>query len=150
MKLGLYNVDHMSDSSLMCNVLNDKSTTTQYRLHEVSKSVTRIKQVCREEGGRIYHTHVTRNRNTMADAEANAAMDTCQPVPEAWNQGCDSDVYPTAEQTRAWKPMQPYPAPDVGRPDTVRDTNHIPPTNFRGYHTEMNEDTKACLKWFEE
>ena len=33
---GLYNVDHMSDSSLMCNVLNDKSKTTQYRLHEIA------------------------------------------------------------------------------------------------------------------
>ena len=77
-------------------------------------------------------------------------MGTCQPVLEAWNQGCDSDEYPTSEQTRAWKPMQPYPAPEVGRLDTVRDTNHIPPTNFRGYHTEMNEDTKACLKWLEE
>lgn len=50
-KRGLYNVDHMSDSSLMCNVLNGKSKTTQYRLHEIAKSVRRIKQVCREEGG---------------------------------------------------------------------------------------------------
>ena len=27
-KMGLYNVDHMSDSNIMCNILNDKSTTT--------------------------------------------------------------------------------------------------------------------------
>ena len=38
-RMGLYNVDHMSDSNIMCNILNDKSKTIQYRLHEISDSV---------------------------------------------------------------------------------------------------------------
>ena len=115
-KMGLYNVDHMSDSNIRCNILNDKSARAQCRLHEISKSIKRAKQICREACvcvcvGGVYYTHVTRNRNTVADAEANATMDTCQPMPEVWNTECDSSAYPTAELTRAWKPRQPYPTP---------------------------------------
>ena len=77
-------------------------------------------------------------------------MDTCQPVPEVWNTECDSLVYPMAEQIREWKPKHPHPIPDVARPTIATSTDRPAARVFRGYHSEMSEDTRRCMKWLDD
>ena len=156
-RMGIYNIDHLTDSNIMKNILNGKNQARQFRLYDTARAVERLKQVCVDEGGRVFHSHVTRNRNTVADAEANKAMDRCGPKPRVWNRTCDIDKFPTARTIKGWKPATPYELPEVSMPmvqGVDQDTNgqsEAPTVKmYQGYHTVMDAHTSEMLKWVRE
>jgi hypothetical protein len=151
--MGIYNIDHLTDSNIMKNILNGKNQARQFRLYDTARAVERLKQVCVDAGGRVFHSHVTRNRNTVADAEANKAMDRCGPKPKVWNRTCDIDSFPSAKTIRRWKPTTPYELPEVSMPmfqGEDQDTNgqsEVPTVKiYQGYHTVMDAHTSEMLK----
>ena len=154
--MGIYNIDHQTDSSLMKNILNGKNQARQYKLYDTAKGIERLKQVCVDSGGRVFHSHVTRKRNTIADAQANKAMDTCGPIPKVWNRTCEIEKFPTMGTIKKWRPIVQYNLPEVNRPvieggqKEQRAETATAVKQYRGYHTVMDSHTSEMLKWVRE
>ena len=101
---GIYNVHALTDSNLLASVLNGKTRSRSFAVYDTVQAIRRLVVVCVSKGGKVVFDHVTRNRNTVADAEANAAMDRQAPVASFWRCTCDIDRFPSVEKIHAWAP----------------------------------------------